>query len=78
VPLDEYRCQTCGIRFEALRPMCAAREDAPCPADAGTGVRVLSPFASTMVGGGDELRHTAHGEGGCACSSGGVCGCRRG
>ena len=42
----EYRCAKCAAEFEAMRPMSAADDSAPCPHCGGIGVRLPSVFAS--------------------------------
>lgn len=46
MPLYEYHCPECGMRFEALRPMSRADEPASCPQGHPGGTRVLSTFAT--------------------------------
>ena len=72
MPLYEYRCRACGSRFELLRPMSKANEDAPCLSCGGTGYRVVSLFAAFSTGEGGETASVA-GTGGCASCAGGTC-----
>lgn len=70
MPVYEYRCRTCGTRFEVRRPMADAEAPALCPAGHSETTRVLSVFADLRerVGVGD--RPPAGGCGpGCACAS---------
>jgi putative FmdB family regulatory protein len=47
MPLYEYRCQTCGKRFELLRRMQDAEKDLQCPQCRSLEVeRMLSTFAT--------------------------------
>ncbi|MCC6590088.1 MAG: zinc ribbon domain-containing protein [Bryobacterales bacterium] len=47
MPLYEYRCQTCGKRFEMLRRMSDSDRDLRCPECESKEVeRLLSTFAT--------------------------------
>ena len=60
MPIYEYVCPKCELKFELLRPLSQAGEGAPCPKCHQGAERVLSTFAcfstdesglSSMVGG---------------------------
>jgi putative FmdB family regulatory protein len=42
MPLYEFRCESCGHRFEVRRGFGEAGERAACPDDGGVGVRLFS------------------------------------
>lgn len=46
MPLYEYICPTCDARFELLRPMSRAEEDAICPEGHAGARRAISAFAT--------------------------------
>ncbi len=71
MPLYEYVCTTCRNRFEKLRPMESAGEDANCPDCGSPAPRALSVFASFSRSEGGEMQ--AFGGGGCAGCGGGSC-----
>lgn len=61
MPLYEYRCNTCGHRFEVLRRVGQDATGLACPECGRTEVqKEYSTFAGTVSGGG------AGGGGGCA------------
>ncbi|MCX5991554.1 MAG: zinc ribbon domain-containing protein [Chloroflexi bacterium] len=71
MPVYEYYCPDCNIRFELLRPLSRSSEGAPCPGCSKTVQRAVSLFASyskgengmsTPIGGGSSC-------GGCSSSS---------
>ena len=45
MPIYEYACPSCEIKFELLRPMSQANEEASCPRCQQSAERVLSNFA---------------------------------
>jgi putative FmdB family regulatory protein len=45
MPLYEYRCPECDLKFEQLRPLSRADEEAACPRCQHESPRVLSTFA---------------------------------
>jgi putative FmdB family regulatory protein len=72
VPVYEFYCPACGVRFEVLRPRDRMEEDALCPAGHRTANRVLSLVAATpRVAASAGAPEAA--AGGCAC--GGSCAC---
>lgn len=46
MPLYEYVCPDCGLRFELLRPLRQASEAAPCPTCQSDAGRVPSTFCA--------------------------------
>ena len=46
MPIYEYVCPHCEVKFEMLRPFSQAKEPAPCPECKEIAERVLSVFAS--------------------------------
>jgi putative FmdB family regulatory protein len=72
MPVYEYRCRTCGERFELLRR--SMNDDAgtvPCPDGHADTVRLLSMFATAAK----AHAGAPTGVGGGCC--GGTCGCGR-
>jgi putative FmdB family regulatory protein len=51
MPLYEYQCERCGVRFERYQPMSAEPIDA-CPECAGHAHRVISPVGVIFRGSG--------------------------
>lgn len=45
MPIYEYVCSDCDLKFELIRPLSRADEGAPCPHCQNTAQRVLSTFA---------------------------------
>lgn len=54
MPIYEYRCPSCKLEFELLRPMSRADEVASCPRCHNSAERVLSTFACVSKGPGGE------------------------
>lgn len=46
MPIYEYVCTDCKLKFELLRPFSQANEGAPCPRCQNTAERILSSFCS--------------------------------
>lgn len=70
MPIYEYVCRDCGVRFE--RYVRSFGEAVLCPACLGDAIeKQLSSFAFSVAG-----RAPASAGGGCACGRGG-CGCGR-
>ncbi len=46
MPLYEYVCSDCGLKFELLRALSRANEAASCPRCHNSAERILSTFAS--------------------------------
>ena len=72
MPLYEYVCRECDVKFERLKPM-ANGHSAECPTCGTHADRVLSVFAAYSRSAGGEV--ASLGGEGCACSAGGACGC---
>jgi len=45
MPIYEYVCSDCSLKFELLRPLSQSGEGAPCPHCHKSAERVLSTFA---------------------------------
>lgn len=77
MPIYEYVCSTCGLKFELLRPASQSAAGAPCARCQQSAERVLSSFAAVsanehgvtapVAGGGSSC-------GGCSSTSCGSCG----
>ncbi len=50
MPIYEYVCPSCDIKFELLRPLSQSAEAAPCPKCNNSAQRVLSRFACLTTG----------------------------
>jgi len=50
MPIYEYSCSKCRLKFEVLRAMSQAGEDAPCPKCGGKAKRVPSLFSASSEG----------------------------
>ncbi|MBI4202975.1 MAG: zinc ribbon domain-containing protein [Chloroflexi bacterium] len=72
MPIYEYVCPSCQLKFEKLRPMNSGTT-AECPECRKESRRVLSVFSAVSLSAGGESQVVAGG--GCACSAGGVCAC---
>jgi putative FmdB family regulatory protein len=73
MPRYEYRCRSCGERFEVSRTMREANAPAPCPAGHPDTVKLLSTVALTgRSGGAPAASRPAAPAAGCC---GGSCGC---
>ena len=46
MPIYEYLCPGCNLKFELLRPLSQANEGASCPCCHNNAKRVFSTFAS--------------------------------
>jgi len=46
MPIYEYVCPSCDLKFEELRSLSQADEGAPCPCCQKTAKRILSSFCS--------------------------------
>ena len=76
MPLYEYFCDNCQVRFEVLRSMSQADMAAVCPRCSGNSAhKMISTFAaiSKDSGGGSHMVASSSG-GGCAGCGGGSCG----
>ncbi|MCX6011607.1 MAG: zinc ribbon domain-containing protein [Chloroflexi bacterium] len=50
MPIYEYVCDKCRLKFELLKAMSQSEEDAPCPKCGTSARRALSSFARSSVG----------------------------
>ena len=75
MPVYEYVCPGCKVKFDKLRPMTDGHH-AHCPDCSTESPRVLSMFAAFSRGMDGEVASVAGG--GCACAAGGACGCAAG
>lgn len=69
MPIYEYNCPKCKTRFEQLRPISKATEDADCPKCSSASSRVLSRFVSRAKDDLSMLSHMPSGGGGGSCGS---------
>lgn len=71
MPIYEYVCSDCKLKFEELRPHCRAEEDAPCPKCQKPASRKMSLFRSRVEKGMGDYMSMAEGmaqSGGSSCS----------
>jgi putative FmdB family regulatory protein len=54
MPIYEYLCSKCGLKFEALRAMSQAKKGASCPHCGSSAKRVLSLFSRSGEGSSDS------------------------
>ena len=71
MPIYEYVCPKCDVKFEQMRPVSQATEAAACPQCEGSAKRVLSTFACFST---DESGVTSA-VGGNSCGSCGATSC---
>jgi len=69
MPIYEYVCPECHIRFEQLRPLSRAEEDAECPKCKTRSGRAISKFVSRANSDLSMFDHMPSGGGGNSCSS---------
>lgn len=70
MPIYEFRCEKCGMRFEKLCPVGESGKDLRCPScDHPAPKRVMSGFAAC----GCDQGNSSGGCGGCAGGSCGTC-----
>lgn len=50
MPIYEYRCPHCDVKFEKMRPFSQADAEAPCPGCGTAGKRLVSMFAAISRG----------------------------
>ena len=72
MPIYEYVCPACDVKFELLRPLSQAAEEADCPRCHCGAERVLSTFASFSKDAGGMTTPIA---GGSSCASCGAASC---
>jgi putative FmdB family regulatory protein len=73
MPVYEYRCASCHLRFENLGAMSARDEGAECPSCGRRAERLISSFAAVSMNGGEPA---SFGGGCCRGGAGGSCACR--
>ena len=66
MPIYEYSCTACSLKFELLRPMSKADSEASCPSCQKPGKRQVSRFASFSKTAEGVSQPIAGGGGGCA------------
>ncbi|MCE7081339.1 zinc ribbon domain-containing protein [Streptomyces sp. ST2-7A] len=74
MPRYEYRCRSCGDRFEVSRPMSEAGAPASCPVGHEDTVKLLSTVAVAGRAGSAGAPAPAPAGGGGGCCGGGCCG----
>jgi putative FmdB family regulatory protein len=67
MPIYEYICPKCQIRFEQLRSLSRAEEDADCPTCKARSGRAISKFVSRASSDMSMLDHMPSGGGGRSC-----------
>jgi putative FmdB family regulatory protein len=76
MPVYEYYCRSCDIKFEKLQPMSASADSADCPSGHTGALRTLSLVArSGHNGDGMDFGDFASDGGGGGCCSAGGCSC---
>ena len=74
MPIYEYICPECKTRFEKLRPLSQADQEAECPECGKPARRQLSTFACfTTTEGGIPTRVAGTGSGSCSSCTSGDC-----
>ncbi|MDD5399153.1 MAG: zinc ribbon domain-containing protein [Dehalococcoidia bacterium] len=68
MPIYEYICPKCHIRFEQLRSLSSAEEDADCPKCNAPSGRAISKFVSRSKSDFGMLDHMPSSGGGKSCS----------
>ncbi len=71
MPIYEYVCSDCGLKFELLRRLSQSDDDASCPTCHKHAGRVLSTFACYSASSDGGSSTPIAGTGGCSC--GGSC-----
>jgi len=70
MPIYEYQCSPCHLKFELMRPMGQSDSPAPCPRCQQPARRLMSLFASfSRSGGGEATPISGAGPSCSACSS---------
>jgi putative FmdB family regulatory protein len=67
MPIYEYTCPKCHIRFEQMRSMSMSEEDADCPKCKVRSGRAISKFVSRAGSDMSMLDHMPSGGGGNSC-----------
>ncbi len=70
MPVYEYVCSDCDLRFEQLRPISGMDDPASCPKGHTNGRRVLSTFAALSRDAYGEMSWVGEGRGCGGCSGG--------
>ena len=76
MPLYEYYCDDCQVRFELIRPLSQSNGPASCPHCSGTHAhKMISVFAAVSkdANGGSRMVASSAPSGGCAGCGGGSC-----
>lgn len=76
MPIYEYFCPVCEEKFELLRSLSCAEQDASCPRCRGKARRAISSFASfskSSDGGSIPMTGSGSSCGGCAATSCATC-----
>jgi len=77
MPIYEYCCPKCGLKFELLLPMSKANEDAACPTCKNGAKRAVSSFAAFTKSSSGSSAPVAGAGGGCSgCSATSCSTCR--
>lgn len=75
MPIYEYVCRECDVKFSQLRPMSQADKPATCTkCGSSTTSRAISLFSAISKGSNGERRCVSGGGGGCGSCGGGHCG----
>lgn len=69
MPIYEYNCPKCKAKFEQLRPISRAGEDADCPKCKARSARAISKFVSRAKDDLSMLSHMPSSGGGSSCGS---------
>ncbi|UCC61061.1 MAG: zinc ribbon domain-containing protein [Dehalococcoidia bacterium] len=69
MPIYEFCCNECGLKFEQLRPMSRVDEDASCPRCNNGAKRIPSVFSAFSKSSGGESAPVGGGSGCATCSS---------
>ncbi|MBE0479897.1 MAG: zinc ribbon domain-containing protein [Dehalococcoidia bacterium] len=75
MPIYEYRCSECSLKFELLRPMSRADEAASCPRCKNGAKKILSMFAAFSKSSGGDSAPVAGGSGCGSCTASSCAGC---
>jgi len=73
MPVYEFYCPTCAVKFEKLRPMSAADAPVSCAAGHAGARRLISVFAVGARPGEEAVMSPTGG----GCCGGGACACGR-
>lgn len=73
MPIYEYTCSACGLKFEQLRPFRRANEECDCPRCEKPAERKLSTFASFSKDSSGASAPIAGSGSSCASCGGGSC-----